>query len=601
MDTSLTTYDQYKLYTTDDQYFISSDSSSTYLMIDKSSNNITTTTKLPQTENITTIYGVIGIHQLKTSNCLIVATGRQEIAKIQGHKIYELTKYSLLPLSYLSSYHKDLLNSVLQIPSFYFSYTYNLFEPFQSIENNSTSITTSNFLWNSNFFDTFPSNTTPFHLHILHGFITRRQCSIQPPQPSNSVLKVLEIIIISRRSTKRVGRRYYVRGIDENGNVANFVETEQLVTVDNKTSSYVQVRGSVPLYWSQIPCIVYKPKIACLPLQEAQNAFNAHFEELKKRYTTVVAVSLMDNKGREKELGDIYEDGIKTLDDSTSLWRIDFHKEMKNGSDLVKTLKEIYSSGNFGQCIWVNGKVIKQQSGVFRTNCVDNLDRTNVCQSFFGRFVAEEFFKENNVISESDDIVTNKIINAMFVNAWADNGNAMSNQYTGTNALKNDITRTGVRTTKGMYDDGVNSIMRYVINNFKDGWTTDALNVFVGSTEGDEKANYKLDTLPMIAIGGMAAAALLGILCILFFLVTWRLKFGGIGVMVGLSFALFGFVLLSAGKKATIPPVVTPIIDYSERLKNVQHENNEDIKDEHENNEDVKDEQEIEEDHEKKD
>jgi len=45
----------------------------------------------------------------------------------------------------------------------------------------------------------------------------------------------------------------------------------------------------------------------------------------------------------------------------------------------------------------------------------------------------------------------------------------MSIQYSGTNALKTDFTRTGKRTKMGAMNDLQNSIVRYVKNNFKDG------------------------------------------------------------------------------------------------------------------------------------
>ena len=38
-----------------------------------------------------------------------------------------------------------------------------------------------------------------------------------------------------------------------------------------------------------------------------------------------------------------------------------------------------------------------------------------------------------------------------------------------TGALKVDFTKTGKRTFAGMIDDGLNSVMRYYINNFTDG------------------------------------------------------------------------------------------------------------------------------------
>lgn len=45
------------------------------------------------------------------------------------------------------------------------------------------------------------------------------------------------------------GTRYNVRGIDADGHVANFVEVEQCVCVNGALTSFVQTRGSVPLFW----------------------------------------------------------------------------------------------------------------------------------------------------------------------------------------------------------------------------------------------------------------------------------------------------------------------------------------------------------------
>lgn len=47
------------------------------------------------------------------------------------------------------------------------------------------------------------------------------------------------------------GMRYKRRGVDTDGRVANYVETEQLIHVHNHTLSFVQTRGSVPVFWSQ--------------------------------------------------------------------------------------------------------------------------------------------------------------------------------------------------------------------------------------------------------------------------------------------------------------------------------------------------------------
>ena len=45
--------------------------------------------------------------------------------------------------------------------------------------------------------------------------------------------------------------RFQVRGVDDNGKVANFAETEQVIFMEDEVSSFLQTRGSVPLFWEQ--------------------------------------------------------------------------------------------------------------------------------------------------------------------------------------------------------------------------------------------------------------------------------------------------------------------------------------------------------------
>ena len=49
-------------------------------------------------------------------------------------------------------------------------------------------------------------------------------------------------MLISRRSRFRPGTRYNVRGADELGHVANFVETEQIVETEDAVTALVQSR-----------------------------------------------------------------------------------------------------------------------------------------------------------------------------------------------------------------------------------------------------------------------------------------------------------------------------------------------------------------------
>ena len=49
-----------------------------------------------------------------------------------------------------------------------------------------------------------------------------------------------------------MGTRMNVRGLDDQGNASNFVETENIIKIGPLLYSFVQTRGSVPIFWEQI-------------------------------------------------------------------------------------------------------------------------------------------------------------------------------------------------------------------------------------------------------------------------------------------------------------------------------------------------------------
>ena len=61
--------------------------------------------------------------------------------------------------------------------------------------------------------------------------------------------------MISRLSSERAGTRFSCRGVNDAGHVANFAETEQVIFLGDQLSSFVQIRGSVPLFWEQVRVI----------------------------------------------------------------------------------------------------------------------------------------------------------------------------------------------------------------------------------------------------------------------------------------------------------------------------------------------------------
>lgn len=285
-----------------------------------------------------------------------------------------------------------------------------------------------------------------------------------------------------------------MRGIDDSGNVANFVETEQIVWIPNErvVTSFLQTRGSIPLYWRQIPCIKYTPRLeiyanpstVSLALKQA-DSFRRHFVDQIHHYGNQIVVNLINKKGYEKALGDNFAKHISHLNDQRIRYvHFDFHKECsKMRWDRISVLiadieKELQSQG---YChIDETGKLLRIQSSIVRTNCMDCLDRTNVVQSVIARIFLTRQLRDLGILGYTESVEESGPFEAMFKNVWADNADAISNQYSGTGALKTDFTRTGKRSLVGVLNDGFNSAVRYVKNNFMDGARQDSFDLFVG-------------------------------------------------------------------------------------------------------------------------
>lgn len=112
---------------------------------------------------------------------------------------------------------------------------------------------------------------------------------------------------------------------------------------------------------------------------------------------------------------------------------------------------------------------------------MDCLDRTNVVQGVFSRYIAHHQLEKLNLNDMPKQLgAFEKFPSALedhFRCGWTNNADVLSYLYTGTPALKTDFTRTGKRTHQGAMNDGINSVTRYYINNFTDGYYHDCLDI----------------------------------------------------------------------------------------------------------------------------
>lgn len=321
-------------------------------------------------------------------------------------------------------------------------------------------------------------------LPVMQGTLQIEPCNIEGYE--------FDFILISRRSRERAGMRYQRRGINEDGQVANFVETEQVVLFkrddSNHVASFVQTRGSIPLFWSQSPYSLHP--VPTLDRSEAENdkAFYKHFDTQEKLYGRQIVVNLTELSGREAIVGAEYRNHVENLADPNIKYvEFDFHKETKgmrfeNISKLSKSLHDDMSKIQyFWEASGDTENVYCRQTGVFRTNCMDCLDRTNVVQSAFGRSVLNIQLMRFGISEYPEQgIKYYDQFERIFNNVWANNGDMISRMYAGTSALKGDFTRTGKRNITGMMNDASNSLARMYFNTIKDFWRQATVDFVLG-------------------------------------------------------------------------------------------------------------------------
>ncbi|KAI5844552.1 SacI homology domain-containing protein [Morchella snyderi] len=498
-------------------------------------------------KRVTSIAGIMGMIRLRLDKYIIIITKALLVGRIRGHSVYKVQAVEFLPLQDRHLHDPDedtylsLLRTHLRTGPMYLSYSFDLTNSFQRQSMANTSLplwqrADERFFWNrhvqSDLIDMRSSNPAvdPYILPVFFGYLNVSTATIKSTS--------LTFVLITRKSRHRAGTRYFTRGVDEAGNVANYNETEQIVILGDTSGglggydqssmagkqgsqsvqvlSYVQTRGSVPIYWAEVNNIKYTPKIHLKSLELAKNSARKHFDEQIQLYGDNYMVNLVNQKGREERVKAGYENMVKMLVTSPTESREGSSKtserfreiEPMGNSKLVDRLHYIYFDFHHecGGMKWhrvqllidklgdglheqhyfhsveggATNTVRNYQKSVVRTNCMDCLDRTNVVQSILARWTLNRQMIDLGVLKKGENTADFENFEVMFRNAWADNADVVSRAYSGTGALKTDFTRTGVRTKAGALADLSNSITRYIRNNFADGPRQDAYDLFLG-------------------------------------------------------------------------------------------------------------------------
>ncbi|KAJ9540841.1 hypothetical protein OSB04_027347 [Centaurea solstitialis] len=451
----------------------------------------------PRVPKIQTVFGVIGMLKLLAGSYLLVITERESVGTYLGYPIFKVLALKVFPCDHsldnspeeqkrMETEFSNLLKVAEKTTGLYFSYDVNITLSLQRLNELGDESkllplwrqAEPRFLWNNYMLEVFIDNKLdPYMLPVIQGSFQSFQSAIG--------LDIIDVSLIARRCTRRTGTRLWRRGADSDGYVANFVESEQIIQLKGFIASFVQIRGSMPFLWEQIVDLTYKPKFDILRPEEAPRVAERHFLDLRKKYGNVLAVDLVNTHGGEGRLTEQFATSVQNiLNDDVRYLHFDFHHicghvHFERLSILYEQIEDFLIKNRY-YLLNEKGEKVSAQVGIVRTNCVDCLDRTNVTQSMIGRKMLEFQLQRLGVFDAEETISAHPNIDDCFKILWANHGDDISIQYSGTPALKGDFVRFGKRTVQGILKDGWNALMRYYLNNFVDGTKQDSIDLLQG-------------------------------------------------------------------------------------------------------------------------
>ncbi|NWH84581.1 SYNJ1 protein, partial [Aegithalos caudatus] len=435
-------------------------------------------------------YGLLGVLRLNLGDTLlhylVLVTGCMSVGKIQDSEVFRVTSTEFVSLR-VDPADEDRISEVRKVlnsGNFYFAWSatgVSLDLSLSAHRGMQEHTTDNRFFWNQS-----------LHLHLKHygvncdDWLLRLMCGGVEIRTIYAAHKQAKACLISRLSCERAGTRFNVRGTNDDGHVANFVETEQVIYLDDSVSSFIQIRGSVPLFWEQPGLQVGSHRVRMSRGFEANApAFDRHFQTLKNLYGKQIIVNLLGAKEGEHMLSKAFQSHLKASEHSADIKMVnfDYHQMVKGGkaeklhSVLKPQVQKFLECGFF----YFDGKEVKRsQSGTVRTNCLDCLDRTNSVQAFFG---LEMLTKQLEVLglAEKPQLVTR--FQEVFRSMWSVNGDSVSKIYAGTGALEG-------KAKAGKLKDGARSVTRTIQNNFFDSSKQEAIDVLLlGNTLNSDLAD----------------------------------------------------------------------------------------------------------------
>ena len=480
-----------------------------------------------------TSWGLLGFIRFTEAYYMLLIKKKHLVATIGGHYVFQVSDTDLIPLTTGSSSNfrgnrnpeenrfLSILGNLDLNRHFYFSYSYNVTRTLQhniikrremlaqGVDSTSEPDFNDMFVWNQHLLapalDTL-KNPYDWCTPIIHGFVDQAAIDVFG--------RSVYITIIARRSRFFAGARFLKRGANDLGYVANDVETEQiaadmLVTSFNAPrlrqlknpnyTSFVQHRGSIPLYWTQDSSGVSpKPAIDLNLIDPFYSTAALHFDNLFARYRAPVYVlnliKARERTPRESKLLVEYQNAITYLNQSLPEGKkigyraYDMSRAAKTrGQNVIETLESIAedlvrATGFFQNDGNPEGDGLNYvQNGVARSNCIDCLDRTNAAQYVIGKRALAWQLQALGVLPEGGNLNYDSDASNLFAHMFNDQGDTLASQYGGSHLVNTTDSYRKIANWQSHSRDMLESFKRYYHNSFLDSQRQEAYNLFLGN------------------------------------------------------------------------------------------------------------------------
>ncbi|KAM5532686.1 hypothetical protein V8D89_013655 [Ganoderma adspersum] len=491
-------------------------------------------------------FGVAGFIRFTAGWYMILISKRSVVALIGGHYVYHCESTDMIPVAFSHKIDKTaeeqrLMNVFKQVDmskNFYFSYTYDLTSTLQhnltrdGLSPSRRWALNDRYAWNHHLLTaafeegSAPSSKAHWLVPLVHGHVDQAKLTV--------LGRVVFITLIARRSRHHAGARYLKRGVNDEGNVANEVETEQIVSETLTTpfyapapkdspdgrqgrrpspnfTSYVQYRGSIPLFWTQeVTGVAPKPPIEIPVIDPFYTSAARHFDDLFKRYGTPITILNLiksrEPQPRESKLLEEYTQCVLYLNQFLAPEKRMVHrpwdmarayKEKKQ--DVISYLEDIAEESIQMTGFFHTGPepfshflqnesegedypwrtAMSVQNGICRTNCVDCLDRTNAAQFVFGKRALGHQLYALGVVDTPNLAFDSDAVN-MLTEMYHDHGDSLALQYTGSALVNRVETYRRMPHWNSHSRDIIENLRRFYANSLLDNDKQAAINLFLG-------------------------------------------------------------------------------------------------------------------------